>query len=227
MKVIGFPWRRVWGRGPEVWGRPGEGFSSDSGLRTRGSLEEAIYIVVRDLREERFLGLLVLRGEARDLVEDHGEFARSLLDAQLDQAEAGAFVEDDDQQHATDDADVYALALALVRERRELFLADEPRHAARGGHVPGGQRGQAGRVEVADVALRGDLLAVFVHEKDHTGERFEAQLVENVPELLKLLLVHDDRCVCHSYTGSFSRRMRTVRRVFRGRGFRRIRRRTK
>src|SRR5205085_5855251 len=218
MKVIGFPWRRVWGRGPEVWGRPGEGFSSDSGLRTRGSLEEAVYVVVRDLREERLVRLLTLCGDPRDLFEERGEFARGLLDAQLDQAEAGAFVEDDDEQHAADDADVYALALALVRERRELFLADEPRHAARGGHVPRGQRGQARRVEVAQVALRGDLLAVFIHEKDHAGKRIEPQLAENLPELLKLLLVQNDGCVCHSYTGSFSRRMQTVRRVFRVRG---------
>src|SRR5205823_13267562 len=121
-------------------------------------------------------------------------------DAQLDQAEAGAFVEDDDQKHAADDADVYALALALVRERRELFLADETRHPTRHGHIPRGQRRQARRVEVAQVALRGDLLAVFIHEKDHAGKRIEAHLVENVPELLKLLLVPNDGRVCHSYT---------------------------
>src|SRR5919202_3857935 len=203
MNVIGFPWRRVWSRGLKSGGSRKEGFSVDPGVRAPDLLKEAVYIIVCDLREERFLGLLVLLAEARDFVDEHGELARGLLDAQLDQAEAGAVVEDDDQQHAADDADVDALAFALVRERRELFLADEPRHAARGGHVPGGQGGQTRRVEVADVALRGDLLTVLVHEKDHTGKRFEAQLVEYEPELLELLLVHDDRCVCHSYTGFF------------------------
>src|ERR671933_1899427 len=183
MNVIGFPWRRVWSRGLKSGGSRKEGFSVDPGVRAPDLLKEAVYIIVCDLREERFLGLLVLLAEARDLVEEDGELARGLLDAQLDQAEAGAVVEDDDQQHAADDADVDALALALVRERRELLLADEPGHPARGGHVPGGQRGQTRRVQPVQVAVRGDLLPVLIHEKDHAGKRFEPQFAQNELEL--------------------------------------------
>src|SRR5215213_1351678 len=172
-------------------------------------IEEAVDVVVGDLGEERLLAFAALGVEAFEFVEEGGEVARSLLDAQLDQAEAGAFVEDHDQQDAADDADVDALALALVRERRELPLADEARHPARGGDVAGRQRRQTRRVQIAHIAVRGDLLAVLVHEKDDAGEGFEAQLAQDEPELLELLLVHYDRRVCHSYTGSLSRRMRT------------------
>src|SRR5919112_624917 len=186
------------------------------GLRLLSSLiahhflltEEAVDVVVGDLGEERLLAFAALGVEAFEFVEEGGEVARRLLNAQLDEAEAGALVEDDDEQDAADDADVDALALALVRERGELLLADEARHPARGGDVSGRQRRQARRVQVAHVAVGGDLLAVLVHEKDDAGEGFETQLAQNEPELLELLLVHYDRRVCHSYTGSLSRRIR-------------------
>src|SRR5215210_277778 len=172
--------------------------------------EEAVDVVVGDFGEERLLAFAALGVETFEFVEEAGEVARRLLDAQLDEAEAGALVEDHDEQDAADDADVDALALALVRERRELLLADETRHPARGGDVAGRQRGQARRVQIAHVAMRGDLLAVLVHEKDDAGERFETQLAQDEPELLELLLVHYDRRVCHSYTGSLSSRVRAV-----------------
>src|SRR5215203_2998975 len=171
--------------------------------------EEAVDVVVGDLGEERFLALAALGVEPFEFVEEGGEVARGLLDAQLDEAEAGALVEDHDEQNAADDADVDALALALVRERRELPLADEARHPARGGDVAGRQRRQTRRVQIAHVAMRGDLLAVLVHEKDDARERFETQLAQDELELSELLLVHYDRRVCHSYTGSLSCRMRT------------------
>src|ERR1044071_1658356 len=171
--------------------------------------EEAVDVVVGDLGEERLLPFAALGGEPFELLEEGGQVARRLLDAQLDEAEAGALVEDKDGQDAPDDADVDALALALVRERGELLLADEACHPARGGDVARRQRGQARRVQTAHVSVGGDLLAVLVHEKDDAGERFETQLAQDEPELLELLLVHYDRRVCHSYTGSLSCRMRT------------------
>ena len=119
-----------------------ERFCFDFRLQTpdsRLSTEKAVYVVVGDLGEEGLFRVLAERGHALQLLEECREVARSLLDAQLDEAEAGALVEDDDEQDAADDADVYALALALVRERRELLLADELRHPARRRHVAGGQ----------------------------------------------------------------------------------------
>src|SRR5215208_6258335 len=212
MKVMALRWRSVWGGGRESGVKTKcLRLTPDFGLQTPDFLtKEAVDVVVGDLGEERLLRVLPLGGEAPEFVEDHGEVARRLLDAQLDEAEAGALVEDHDEQDAADDADVDALTLALVRERGELLLADEARHPARGGDVAGRQRGQARRVQVAHVAVRGDLLAVLVHEKDDAGERVETQLAQDEPELLELLLVHYDRRVCHSYTGSLYRRIRTL-----------------
>src|ERR1044071_2829912 len=108
--------------------------------------EEAVDVVVGDFGEEGLFAFAALGGDPFELLEEGGEVARRLLDAQLDEAEAGALVEDHDEQDAADDADVDALALALVRERGELLLADEARHPARGGDVAGRQRRQARRV---------------------------------------------------------------------------------
>jgi len=46
---------------------------------------------------------------------------------------------------------------------------DESGEAVGGGHVAGGERGQRGGVEVLDLALGGDLLAVLVDEEDDLG----------------------------------------------------------
>src|SRR5689334_190186 len=107
--------------------------------------KKTVYVFIRDLGKEGFVRVL-LGGFALELLEDGGQLVRDLLDAQLDQPEAGALVKDYDQQHAPDDADVYALALALVREGRELLLADELRHASCRRDVTSGERSQTGCV---------------------------------------------------------------------------------
>jgi hypothetical protein len=58
-----------------------------------------------------------------------------------------------------------------VKLGRELVLLQQLGHAARGGDVAGRQRGQARRVDVVDVAARGDELAVLVDDEDDLGVR--------------------------------------------------------
>ena len=66
--------------------------------------------------------------------------------------------------------------LALVEEDRELLLADQPGEPVGGGDVAGGERGERGGVEVLDLALRGDLLAVLVDQEDDLGVGVHAEL---------------------------------------------------
>ena len=116
---------------------------------------------------------------------------RGLLDPEPDEAERGALVEDHHQDHPLGhDGDVDVVALALVEEDRELLLADQAGQPVGGGHVAGGERGEGGGVEVLDLALRGDLLAVLVDEEDDLGVGVDAELRDDLLDLVELLLVH-------------------------------------
>jgi hypothetical protein len=66
------------------------------------------------------------------------------------------------------------------------------RQAVGGGHVARGERGQRGGVEVLDVAVGGDLLAVLVDEEDDLGVGVDSELRDDLLDLVELLLVHDD-----------------------------------
>ena len=118
---------------------------------------------------------------------------RRLLHAQAHEAERAALVEDHHQDDpAGDDRDVDVVALALVEQDREFLLADEPRQAVGRGHVARGERGEGGGVEVLDLALCGDLLAVLVDQEHDLGVRVDAELRDDRLDLVELLLVHDD-----------------------------------
>ena len=92
-----------------------------------------------------------------------------------------ALVEDHDQDDALGhDRDVDVVALALVEEDRELLLADEPGEAVGGGDVAGGEGGERGGVEVLDLALGGDLLAVLVDEEDDLGVGVDSELRDDL-----------------------------------------------
>ena len=81
-------------------------------------------------------------------------------------------VEDDDEDDAVaDELDVDVRLLALVELGGELVLLEELRHAARRGDVAGGERRERRRVEVVDVAARGDELTVLVDDEDDLGVR--------------------------------------------------------
>ncbi len=79
-----------------------------------------------------------------------------------------------------------------MKEDRELFLADELRQAVGGGDVAGRQRGKRRRIDAGHVALRGDLLAVLVDQKDNFRVGVDLQTVESVLDLQVLLLVHHE-----------------------------------
>src|SRR5689334_1619045 len=95
--------------------------------------EKAVDVLVRDLGErgleagrlERFLLALRL---LHDLVEHPHQLERGLLDAQADEAERGALVEDDHEDlAAADQRDEQVLLLALVEDAVELGLAEQAR----------------------------------------------------------------------------------------------------
>ena len=81
-------------------------------------------------------------------------------------------------------------ALPLVELRRELVLLEQLRHAACRGDVAGGEGGQAGRVDVVDVAARGDELSVLVDDEHDLGVRVLDQPIHDGLDLIELLLVH-------------------------------------
>src|SRR3954468_17059724 len=92
--------------------------------------EQIVDVLVGDLREGGFevdAHLALTLDLLHDVLEDFVQLARGAPDAQTDQAEARALVEDHDEDHALrDDGDVDVVVLALVREDGELFLADQP-----------------------------------------------------------------------------------------------------
>jgi hypothetical protein len=71
--------------------------------------------------------------------------------------------EDDSRAH---DRDVNIVTLALVKKDRELFFSDELRESVRRRDVTRRQRGEGGRIQIVDVAVCGDLLAVLIDERD-------------------------------------------------------------
>jgi hypothetical protein len=67
-----------------------------------------------------------------------------------------------------------------------------------GRDVAGRQRGEAGRVDVVDVAGCRDELAVLVDDEDDLGVRIPNQAVDHHLDLIELLLVHHHLRVDHS-----------------------------
>ena len=95
-----------------------------------------------------------------------------------------------DERSLGDDRDVDVVALALVEEDRELLLADQAGEPVCRGHVARGERGERGGVEVLDLALRGNLLTVFVDEEDDLCVGVDAEFGNDLLDLVELLLVH-------------------------------------
>ena len=80
--------------------------------------------------------------------------------------------------------------LALVKQDRELLLAEQLRDPAGRGDVAGGQRGQRGGVDVVGLPAARDELAVLVHEEHDLGVGLASQAIADRVDLVELLLVH-------------------------------------
>jgi hypothetical protein len=116
----------------------------------------------------------------QERLEDVVELLARLLHAEPHEPEARPRVEDDDEDDpVADELDVDVRLLALVKLSRELVLLEELGHAARRGDVAGGERGQARRVDVVDVAARGDELPVLVDDEDDLGVRVANQAIHD------------------------------------------------
>src|SRR6185369_14026197 len=111
-----------------------------------------------------------------DLLEHFAQFVRRAADAQADESETRPLVEDDDENHSLgNNRDVDVVVLAFVREYWELFLPDQPRQAVRRSYVPGRQARKTRRIDLSDLPVTGDLLAILVDKEDQLGVRIDAQ----------------------------------------------------
>jgi len=84
------------------------------------------------------------------------------------------------------------ILLALVKQDRELALADEARQAVGGGHIAGRQGRQRRGVELRDLARRGDLLPVLVDQERGSGVGVLAQAAQSFLQLQELFAEHDE-----------------------------------
>jgi hypothetical protein len=74
-------------------------------------------------------------------------------------------------------------------DRRKHIFANEFRHARSCGHITGSQGRKAGRIHVANVAVKGDRLAVAVNKKHNPCRTFNADAFEYILEPQKLLFL--------------------------------------
>jgi len=72
----------------------------------------------------------------------------------------------------------------------KFLLADELRKSIGRSDVAGGERGERRGVEVVDVAVGRDLLAVFVDEENELGVGVGAKFAQNRFDLIELLVIH-------------------------------------
>ena len=107
-------------------------------------------------------------------------------------------IEDDDEDDSiADELDVDVRLFTFVKLGGELVLLEQLRHAARRGDVARGEGGEAGRVDVVDVAGRRDELTVLVDDEDDLGVRVTNQTVHDRLDLIELLLVHHHLGIDH------------------------------
>ena len=141
-------------------------------------------------------------------LEDVVQFLARLLHPQPHEAQAGFGVEYHDQDDAVpDELDVNVRLLTFVELGGELLLLEQLGHPAGGGDVAGRQRRQAGRVDVVDVAGRGDELSVLVDDEDDLGVRVPNQAVHDPLDQSELLLVHHHLPVDHSILDALTSRI--------------------
>src|SRR5512145_871641 len=129
---------------------------------------------------------------------DRGETPRGLPDAQADQADRGAPVEDHHQDEALRDyGEVHVVPLPLVEKDGEFLLPDEVGEPPGGGDVPRGERGQGSRVESDGIPRGCDEGTVLVDQEDDLREGVRQQLPQDREERLVLRLPEDEVSVAH------------------------------
>src|SRR4051812_41498285 len=116
-------------------------------------VEQVVDVLVGDLGERRIrAGLLHLLEES---LEDVVELLARLLHAKTYEPEARPRVEDHDQDDAiAHQLDVNVRLLTLVELGGEFVLLEELRHSTRRRDISRGERSQAGRIDVVDIASR-------------------------------------------------------------------------
>src|SRR6266849_1583169 len=164
--------------------------------------EEAVDIFVSDLGERRIEaicgGATVRFRLFQKLLERPLQFLRCFLHAQANQTERRAVVEYDDQDDPlSNQRNVDVVAFSFVKEDGELFFSDELCQSVGGRDVAGGERGQGSGVDVAHVAVGGDLLAILVDQKNNLGVGVDLQTLKRFLDLPVLLLVHHEIRSCH------------------------------
>ena len=127
-------------------------------------------------------GLLRCRLAAREhFVEELGEFEHGILDPEPDEAQRRAVVEERDEDHpARDVREVHRLLLALMEQRVEVRLADEPRQLVIGTEIGRRQSGKRRRVEVGLLPHGRDKLPRTVHEERTPGVAVKEELLERM-----------------------------------------------
>ncbi len=135
-----------------------------------------------------------------DIFEELRELAAGLLDAQPDEAEGAALVEDDDQDHAlADERHVEVVALALVEMDRELFLAEDLREAAGRGDAAGRQAREARAVDAPQLARLADQLAGLVDDEDALRVGVSDQPLDDPEDAIEVLLLHHELGLHHRH----------------------------
>ncbi len=122
-------------------------------------------------------------------VEDRGDIVAAAFCADLYESQRRALIENGYEQAAADYADENTFAFAFVKDRRKRVFANDLSHAARGRDISGGERRKAGRVHIADVAVKGDRLTVAIDQKHNARGALDTKAGQNYLEPLKLMFL--------------------------------------
>ena len=126
-------------------------------------------------------------------VERDAELGCGLANAQANEAERAALVEQHDQDDArAHDRDVDVGLLPFVKLAGEFLLREELGDRAGGRYVSGGQRRQRGDVDRFDLTCLRHRLAVLVDDQNRARVRVALKDFADVVDLLQLLLVHHE-----------------------------------
>src|SRR5438128_12360082 len=106
-------------------------FNLESKIENPKSAKKAINILVGNFGEERILVEPVVGRISRRLIQNSRDLKTSAFRSNLNQTQSRAFVKDNHEQAAADDANKNTFAFAFVDDRRKDVLADQLGHAAR------------------------------------------------------------------------------------------------